>query len=133
MEATGDERTFFERRWPTLRAALEQHGPQAMIDAIMAEPSDGARSALFRFARLGLVVGEWEGKNLDDYLAVTDAGIAWLGHRAEDHAGEERDRYLGVLAELTFNLAADVADCWPGDDEPRQPHHFQRAMEIAEQ
>jgi hypothetical protein len=133
MESIGDERGFFDEHWPALRAALEEGGPGALVDAIMARESDGARAALFRFVRQGLVLGEWNGKNLDDYLAVADAGISWLGQRAEEVPAEERTGYLNVLAELTFNVAADLADCWPGDDEPRQPHHFRRGAEIAEQ
>jgi hypothetical protein len=131
MESFGRE--YFDEHWPTLRGILEQEGPQAMVDAVMARESDGARAALFRFARQGLVFGEWNGKNLDDCLVVIDAGIAWLGQRARQVPAEERTDYLNVLAELTFNVAADLADCWPGDDEPRQRHHFQRGAEIAEQ
>lgn len=133
MEAIGDERAFFEEEWPRLRDALESGGPPSMVGAIMESGSDGERAALFRYARQGLVLGDWRGKNLDDYLTVAEAGIIWLGDRAEEVAAHERPHYLDVLAELTFNVAADVADCWPGDDEPRRPDQFRRAMEIAEQ
>ena len=133
MEPIANEREFFDERWPKLRRVLEQQGPAAVVDAIMAEDSDRARAALFRFSRRGLVLGEWHGKNLAAYLEVGDAAIAWLSHRAEESSDEERTEFLSVLAELTFNLAADIADCWPGDDEPRRAEQFQRAMEIAEQ
>lgn len=133
MDSTGDGRAFFEEQWPELRAVLEAGGSDALVDAIMAYPTDVERTALFRFARHGLVLGDWEGKNLDVYLDVAEAGIAWLGDRAEAANGEARTAFLAVLAELTFNVAADVADCWPGDDEPRRPDQFRRAVDIAEQ
>lgn len=133
MDSIGNERDFFSSQWPALRSALETGGPGAMVAAILAYPSDAERSALFRNARHGLVLDEWEGKNLDGYMEVVDAGCAWLSERAEKVPVDERNDYLAVLAELTFNFAADIADCWPGDDEPRQRRHFQRGMEIAEQ
>jgi hypothetical protein len=127
------DRDFFTEQWPTLRAALESGGPQAMVTAILDHAPDAARTALFRFARQGLVLEQWEGKSLDAYMAVADAAVAWLGARAESAAPAERPEYLAVLAEFTFNYAADLADCWPGDHEPRTERHFARGMEVAEQ
>ncbi len=133
MDSIGDERAFFSQQWPDLRAALVRDGPDAMVAAILRHDSDAERSALFRLARRGLVLEEWEGKSLDAYMTVVDAGCAWLSERAQSVPAEERNGCLAVLAELTFNFAADIADCWPGDAEPRQPWHFQRGMEAAEQ
>lgn len=133
MESVADERAFFLERWPLLRATLERDGADAMVDGILAHEPDSERAALFRFARQGLILGEWEGKNLDAYVTVIEAGISWLTARAGAVAPEERHDYLAVLAELTFNYAADVADCWPGDDEPRRAEHFERGRDAAEQ
>ena len=133
MESIGDEQAFFSDRWPDLRVALEQGGPDAMVAAILDRPSDAERTALFRFARQGLLFEDWPGRSLDAYTTVVDAGIAWLHERSEAVPPEERDDYLKVLAELTFNCAADLADCWPGDDEPRHRRHFARGMQAAEQ
>ena len=33
---------------------------------------------------------------------------------------------------ISFNLAADLADCWPGDAGPRTESHFRRGLEAAE-
>lgn len=133
MDSLGDERAYFADQWPGLRATLEQGGPEAMVGAILDHDSDGERAALFRFARQGLVFEEWEGKSLDAYMAVVDAGRAWLGQRAESVPADERNDYLSVLAEVTFNFAADIADCWPGDDGLRERRHFERGAEVAEQ
>jgi len=127
------DRDFFTGEWPTLRTALEAGGPQAMVATILDHEPDAARAALFRYARHGLVLAEWEGKSLDAYMAVADAAVAWLGGRAESAAPADRSEYLAVLAEVTFNYAADLADCGPGDDEPRTERHFSRGMEVAEQ
>lgn len=133
MESIGDERAFFTEQWPDLRSTLETAGPAAMVTAILERESDAERCALFRFGRQGLIFEEWKGKTLDAYVAVVDAACTWLSERAESVPSEKRNDYLGVLAELTFNFAADIADCWPGDDEPRQRSHFERAAEVAEQ
>lgn len=133
MNRIGDERAFFSQHWPDLRVAVERGGPEALVAAIFSRESDAERSALFRFVRQGLVFEEWEGKSLDAYMSVVDAGRAWLSERAEAVPPEERNDYLAVLAELTFNFAADIADCWPGDEAPREERHFQRGMEAAEQ
>lgn len=133
MESIGDGRAFFASQWPALRAALANGGPAAMVTAVLERESDAERCTLFRFARQGMVFEEWEGKSLDAYVAVVDAARAWLSERAESVPSEDRNDYLGVLAELTFNFAADIADCWPGDDEPRQRAHFERGAEVAEQ
>lgn len=133
MESIADERAFFEEQWPRLRTALERDGAAAVVDGILSHSTDAERAALFRFARQGLVLGEWEGKNLDAYVTVMEAGIAWLTTRAGAVAADERDDYLAVLTELTFNYAADLADCWPGDDELRRVEHFERGRDAAEQ
>ncbi len=133
MESLGDEQAYFVDQWPELRSILEQGGPESFVAAILGHESDAERSALFRFARQGLAFEEWRGKSLDAYMEVVNAGCAWLGERAETVPPGERNDYLGVLAELTFNFAADIADCWPGDDEPRQRRHFERGVEVAEQ
>lgn len=131
--AIDDPRSFFQEHWPALRTALENGGAEAMVAAILDRPDDEERSALFRFARQGVIMDDWQGKNLDAYLAIADAAIDWLGERAEASDPDARRDFLDVLAELTFNVAADLADCWAGDDEPRRPDHFERAAEIAEQ
>jgi hypothetical protein len=133
MHRIGDERAYFADQWPGLRSILEQEGSAAMADAILGHDSDAERAALFRFARQGLVFEEWRGKSLDAYMEVVNAGCAWLEERAESVPAEERNDYLGVLTELTFNFAADIADCWPGDDEPRERRHFERGAEVAEE
>ncbi|MGI9647763.1 MAG: hypothetical protein ACR2OI_04515 [Acidimicrobiia bacterium] len=131
--AIDDQRAFFQEHWPQLREALEQGGPTAMVAAIQDRPDDEERTALFRFARQGVIMDDWEGKNLDAYVSIADAAIDWLSEQAEASEPAAREEFLGVLAELTFNVAADMADCWTGDDEPRRPDHFERAAEIAEQ
>lgn len=133
MNSIGDERAFFSQHWPSLRSTLETGGPDALVAAILARDSDAERSALFRFVRQGMVFEEWTGKSLDAYMRVVDAGRAWLSERAAVVPADERNDYLAVLAELTFNFAADIADCWPGDEEPREERHFLRGMEVAEQ
>jgi hypothetical protein len=128
-----DPRAFFDENWPSLRSVLEQAGPEAMVAAILERPDHDERIALLRFARQGVIIGDWDGKNLDAYVSIADATISWLGEQAEASEPGVRTELLGALAEYTFNLAADLADCWTGDDEPRRQDHFERAAEVAEQ
>lgn len=32
----------------------------------------------------------------------------------------------------TYNLAADLAECWPGDEQPREPRHLEAGVAAAE-
>jgi len=131
--AIDDPRSFFDEHWPGLRTVLEQAGPEAMVATILERPGDAERIALLRFMRQGMIMDDWEGKNLDTYLVVADTAIEWLSERAAASDSADREEFLGPLAELTFNVAADLADCWTGDGELRRADHFERAAEIAEQ
>ena len=33
---------------------------------------------------------------------------------------------------LSYNLSADLVDCWPGDDDPREPRHYKAGLEAAQ-
>jgi hypothetical protein len=33
---------------------------------------------------------------------------------------------------FSYNLLADLADCWPDDDLPRERHHFEEGLRAAE-
>ena len=54
---------------------------------------------------------------------------------AEARAAIEQLVAKGNLDEANkqgFNLAADLAECWPGDEAPREIHHLELGREMAE-
>ncbi len=125
------QRAFFDEQWPELRHVLEDEGAGALVRRIETFPPE-ERIALYTMARTGLVLGDWRGKNLDDYLTVADAGIRWLSSVAAASKPDDRPTFLGAANVISFNLAADLADCWPGDDVPRTTAHFSRGKEAGE-
>ncbi len=125
------QRAFFDEQWPELKTVLESDGAGALVRRIDAFPAE-QRMALFTCARNGLVMDEWRGRNLDDYVTVADAGIRWLSSVAAASKPNDRPLFLGAANVISFNLAADLADCWPGDDVERTRAHFERGRDAGE-
>lgn len=124
---------FLDEHWPAMRRAVESGGGGAVVEMIEALDDPVMRHLLYSTARQGLVFREWEGKNFDAYIAVCDAGIARLLAEVAGATEEARiDLYRGAHA-LGYNLTADLADCWPGDDTPRTRAHHERGLRAAEQ
>ena len=125
------QRAFFDEQWPGLKPVLESDGATALVRRIESFPAE-QRMALFTCARNGLVMDEWRGRNLDDYVTVADAGIRWLSSVAAASKPNDRPLFLGAANVISFNLAADLADCWPGDDVERTTAHFERGRDAGE-
>jgi hypothetical protein len=87
---------------------------------------------MYAFARMGLVMGDWQNKNFDDYIAVVDNGISMLEKEVNKAPAEEKEPWLGRIHAMNYNLTADLADCWPGDDQPRTKKHLARGLKAAE-
>ncbi len=132
METYEEQRDFFAKNWPELKAALERDGAPAAVSFIDSFDSDLERRVLFVHARAGLVMDDWEGKSFDAYIEVCDAGTRELLRQAEaaDDPNTAAARQRGAHI-ISYNLAADLADCWPGDDKPRSRAHFERGLQAA--
>lgn len=136
MKTFAEQKEFFDTQWPAMREAAEKAGAQGVIEHIRSFSDDLERRVLFVFARMGLAMQDWEGKGFDPYIEVCDAGIAELCDqaRAAGDAGDGKvfaQRLSGAHI-ISYNLAADLADCWPGDDDPRTTAHFERGLKAAE-
>lgn len=124
---------FFDEHWSTMRRAVENGGGAAVVEMIEAFDDPVMRHLLYSTARQGLVFREWEGKSFDAYITVCDAGIARLLAEVEGATEQARvNLYRGAHA-LGYNLTADLADCWPGDDAPRTRAHHERGLRAADQ
>jgi hypothetical protein len=133
MQTFQEQKAFFDQHWPAMKQAVELDGSQGAIDFILSFNDDMQRSVLFVFAHFGLVNEDWQGKSFDAYIEVCDAGIAELLRQA-DTAGDDETRNSRTNAAnvISYNLAADLAPCWPEDVVPRAKHHFERGLKAAQ-
>lgn len=132
MQTWQEQKEFFEGHWEAMKAAVESGGAPSVIEFIGGF-QDLERRVLFIFARQGLAMGDWEGKSFDPYIEVCDAGIEEIVRQAEEADDDEtRRKRLNAAHILSYNLTADLADCWPGDDDLRTKAHFERGLKAAE-
>jgi len=134
METFEQQKAFFEEQWPKMQDALESGGAPAAIQFVSRFEDPTQRRVLFLFAHMGIVNQDWRGKSFDTYIEVCDAGIqAMLGEAEAAEDQEIRDRRTDNANVISANLAADLADCWPGDETPRTRSHFERGLEASNQ
>lgn len=128
-----NETEFPEDQWPELSARMSDKGPQAVIDYIRAFDDDLERRKLFAFAQQAFSSRDWPGKSLESLIAVVEAGIAeGLSAAAAASDSETRAQRIDFANILAYNLAADLAECWPGDQVPRTRAHLEKGLELAE-
>jgi len=77
-------------------------------------------------------MGDWQNKNFNDYIAVVDSGISMLENEANKAPAEDKEQWLARIHAMNYNLTADLADCWPGDEQARTNEHFARELKAAE-
>jgi hypothetical protein len=134
MQTFEEQRAFFQDEWPALREAVERGGAAAVIEHIAAHDDARERRVLFAFVRQGLVMDDWQGKSLDPYIEVARAGMQELLRQADSASDlAARDARTDGANVIAYNLAADLADCWPGDATPRTRAHFEAGLAAAEQ
>jgi hypothetical protein len=122
-----------ERHWDALRQAMETDGPDAVVAYVeaLAEPVEQRRA--YGFAQRAFSGRDWEGKDLDKQVVVARAGIACsLRHAEAEQDPAERDKRTDFANVLSYNLAADLAPCWPGDETPRERRHLEAGLAAAE-
>ncbi|MEE8640182.1 MAG: hypothetical protein V3T41_07210 [bacterium] len=124
---------FPDAQWDEMRRLMEEAGPEAVIEFINGFDDDEQRRQLYSFGRFAFAMKEWEGKNLDALVAVANAGIAEGLRQAEAATSAEDSAKLVDFANvLSYNLSADLAECWPGDTLPREKRHFEAGLKAAE-
>ncbi len=106
-------------------------GPDALIEYIE-EFNSQQRLQLYQLAREIMVFSEWEGQNLDDIVTVSEAGIQEAMGQANNATNSLAIEALLDLANvMSYNLSADLAECWPGDTLTRHERHFERGLSAA--
>jgi hypothetical protein len=123
---------FAEKHWSAMQEAMEQQGPAGVQSVIEAFEDPAERRQLYVFGHRAFSGRDWQGKNLDQVAEFTRLGIAALLEQAQAADEAETGKQLTNTANaMSFNLAADLADCWPGDDVPRETRHFEQGLEAA--
>jgi hypothetical protein len=115
-----------------MKQALDAGGGQAVIDYVEGFDSDPLRRVLYIASTQVLAPPDFKDKRLDDLITVSDAGIVEMLRQVEAAEDDEtRGQCLHAAHVVSFNLAAELADCWPGDDLPRTKAHHERGVQAA--
>lgn len=113
-------------------ARLAPEGSTAIVDYVWSLP-DSDRLDAVRAVQKSLYALAGQGAGLDIYVdtmaALIERGTRPLELPAESDA---HDRVLNSYNAISYNFAADLADCWPGDTVPREPRHFEEGLKAAE-
>jgi hypothetical protein len=127
------EKEFPENHWDELRALMEGRGPTAVIGFIDGFADELERRKLYAFCNQAFSMRDWKGKNFDGLVTVVEEGIAEGLRQAESAAdAETRDKRTDYANMMSYNLSANLAECWPGDEEPRERRHFEKGLELAQ-
>jgi len=119
--------------WSRVKPALETGGPQGAA-AVVRETGGTARLGLWDEILQAAGGEDWAGKSLDTRLALARLAMAdalELEAAARPRDAEQADKLLDQANIWSFNLAADLAECWPGDEEPRTDHHREAGLAAA--
>ncbi len=127
-----DAATFPACCWEDIKNRIEDRGPEAVLAFAAGFDDPARRRRLLAFAQSALAQREWAGKNLDGYLVVARAAIEEALAQSRSAAGAEADSLLDLANVLSYNLAADLAPCWPGDDVPRERRHLEAGLAASE-
>ena len=120
-------------RWEELRVVMEEGGAKAVVDRIDAIEDPETRRTVYALAQKSLARKEWAGKNFDGLIDVVTAGIGESLRQALESGEPEEIYKLTEFANImSYNLSADLAACWPGDDAPRERRHFEAGLRAAE-
>ncbi|MBD3370910.1 hypothetical protein GF402_11195 [Candidatus Fermentibacteria bacterium] len=123
---------FPQSQADTLIAMMEAGKPQWVISFVRGfEPAQRLR--LYHFAREVFLFEPWEGKDLDDLVTIANAGIEEAMAQAKEapRVAEVIKAFVDQANIMSYNLSADLADCWPGDTLVRYRRHFERGLSAA--
>jgi len=122
-----------EQRWQELKAHMERGGAADVVRYIETIPDPEMRRTVYAAAQKGFANKDWTGKNFDALIEVVTAGIGeTLQQALLTENGEETWKLTEFANILSYNLSADLAECWPGDENPRERRHFEAGLRAAE-
>jgi len=118
-----------------LRSVYAEGGSDKVVAFIQGTDDAGLRRKLYALARQVLPDRKSKEPRFDDVIRIARAGIA-EGLRLAELArargvAEEARECIDFANRLSYNLAADLADCWPGDEAHRERRHFEAGLRAA--
>ncbi|MDP2361171.1 MAG: hypothetical protein Q8O14_10515 [bacterium] len=119
--------------WDDLRRELEQGGPAAAMDLVRSG-EDSAWIEGWTVLLQGAGQQPWSGRSFDALIELYHAAMADAITLAERHrAGQsgQAERLTDQANIWSYNLAADLAECWPGDEAPRERRHLEAGLQAA--
>ena len=119
--------------WTLVKPALEARGPEGAA-AVVRGTGGPARLGLWNEVLQAAGGEAWAGKSLDTRLELARLAMAdalELEAAARPRDAGQADQLLDQANIWSFNLAADLAECWPGDDEPREDRHREAGLAAA--
>ena len=118
-----------------LRSALEEGGGGSVVAFIQGTPEPEQRRKLYTLARLSFPDRKSADRRFDDLIRVARAGIVEGLRQAElaraRGGTDEARECIDFANRLSYNLSADLAECWPGDEAPRERRHFESGLRAA--
>jgi tetratricopeptide (TPR) repeat protein len=116
-----------------MRGAFEAGGAGAVVSFVEGFALPSERRQLYALAMQGLGRQDWPGKTLDGQVALARAAIAEGLRQADSEPDpEEAAKRLDFANALSYDLAADLAPCWPDDARPRERSHHEVGLAAAD-
>jgi hypothetical protein len=126
---------FPEIHWPAMQSAMENEGVEATI-AVIEKIELPQRLNLFAFAQQAFGQRAWKNKSLAKQTELVKAGICAAMEFSKsislDGDAERAANIKDFANVMSFNLSADLAECWPGDDVVRQETDLKAGLAAAE-
>src|SRR3954471_1721058 len=118
-----------------LRQVHAEGGADRVVAFIQGTADPALRRKLYSLSRQILPDRASTGRSFDDVIRIARTGIAEYLRQAElararEDAAEAQECIDGAN-KLSYNLAADLAACWPGDEAPRERRHFESGLRAA--
>jgi len=124
-----------QKRREALAKVYADGGADRVVAHIQGTPDPAERRALYMQARRVLPDRSAPVRRFDDVIRIARAGIAETLRQAElARAREDADdakECIDHANKLSYNLTADLAACWPGDEAPRERRHFEAGLRAA--
>ena len=118
-----------------LRATYAEGGADKVVATIQSSADPALRRKLYTLGRQALPERKSATRPFDDLIRIARAGIVECLRQAElaraRESADEAKECIDTANKLSYNLAADLAACWPGDEAPRERHHFQAGLRAA--
>ena len=115
-----------------LRRALSTGKANAIVSVIRRADTPLRRRQLYAMAQQALSRRKDPLRDFDVLIAVVQAGVRdGMQQAGLEEDAAEAGRRKSFVDTISYDLAADLAECWPGDTAPRRKHHFEAGLEAA--